>query len=164
MDNPCCRNGKTQGVWTPTHVQAQTVPWGPHVSAHCLTLCPFHSSLLPVQVLPVSYPCNFALFKCQSPFLKLHHQVTISLLYQVPGLFSRPSVYVFISSKIIILDILLIAFTFPVLCFLTPCHSLFSGLLLSLSQFSPLFSPVVFFHHWFPQSQLVSIQVLLMNE
>lgn len=52
MDNLWCRNGKTRGVWTPIHAEAQIVQRGRHVSAHCLT---FHSSLLPVQVPPASF-------------------------------------------------------------------------------------------------------------
>lgn len=78
MDNLWCKNGKTQAVRTPIHTEAQIVQRRTHVSAHCLT---FHSSLLPVQVPPVSYSLNFLLLNFRSPSLKFCHQAPVSLFF-----------------------------------------------------------------------------------
>jgi len=98
--------------------------------SHFLFFIP-HSSLFRFHLF-LSYPSNFVLFNFQAPSLKL--------LHQAPFPFSSPPGSVFISSKFIILDILLIAITYSVLYFLTPHHSLFPGLLLSLCHSVPSFT------------------------
>lgn len=121
---------------------------------HRLWLCPLHHIFSFSFLTP---PCSGSTSFFLNPLIlfsstfSLHSSsfatklLSPCFIYHVPVFSSSPSDYVFISSKLILLDILLIAFTFPVLWFPTPHRSLFSGLLLSLSHSVPSFTRSFFF-------------------
>lgn len=160
-DNLWCRNG----AWTPVHTLA-----------HTFLSIPFHFLLLIPPSFPfkfhlfLSYPSDLVVFNFQSLFLKLLHWALISLLYQVPVLFSSPSGSVFISSLFILLAILMITFTFPVFlilvsCLDSSCHCptkflalldlFFSSCFLFLSHVLAPSMSWLSFHRQFPQNSIL---------
>lgn len=131
---------------------------------HRLCLCPLHHIFSFLFLTP---PCSGSTSFFLNPLIlfsstfSLHSSsfatklLSPCFIYHVPVFSSSLFGYVFISSKLIILDILLIAFTFPVLWFPTPHRSLFSGLPYPCpTQFLPLLDLFFSSHFLFSSSIL----------